>query len=116
MGMTADDEVDPGVGFCHFDVIFVAEVRKQDGGIPFVGLMVVFPDGFLRQREPDALQIVGMGVRTSLGIDLYGSDNAYLEAIDIEHLCRHDMQSGFFRRENVGTDVTETGIFHQRRQ
>ena len=57
-----------------------------------------------------------MGVGAALGVHLYHADDAHLKAIDVKDLGRHDVQSRLFRWEDVGADITEGGVSHQRRQ
>ena len=116
VAMAADDEVEPGETLCHLEVFLIADVRQQNLDIPVLAESLIPSDDVLGLREADALHILGVGVRAPHRVHLYHADDAHLDAVDVEHLGRYDVETSLRRGEHVGTDIAEVRIAHQRCQ
>ena len=93
MGMAADDEVEPGKLFRHPDIVGIAQMRQEDGDIPFLAEGLVLGNHLFGRLEGDALEIVGMGAGNAFRTELDATDDTYLQAFYVKHLMGYQFDS-----------------------
>ena len=84
MAVAADNQVQPRVLLGYPEILLIAHVRQQDGGVALLGEPLI--DGLEGRREPESPQQVGVSVGRTAFVQLYGTCHAHLQSLDVEHL------------------------------
>ena len=107
VGVSTNNQVEPWHVGRQGNVVVDADVREQYNHIALFTQPAILLDRLLDWREPESLDLVGVGIGCASHAQLHDPDDAHTDTIDIKDLIGARVDAPLRLRPDVATQITE---------